>query len=173
MVSLPQQALDAPGAWHAGDLLIMRKGAALPDRCVRCNAPTQQHLPMKYSWHHPGYYALILLGLLPYVVVAMAVSDRAAVAVPLCERHLRTFSRLRLASLGLLLLGVLLTFGGMKYDLGAAVILPGLAVMFLAVVPVLTARNFLVPRKIDHSYIWLKRASAPFLESLPAGPSLL
>jgi len=173
MVSLPQQALDEPGAWHAGDLLILRKSAALPDRCVRCNAPSQKRLPMKYSWHHPGYYALLLLGLIPYVVVALAVSDRAAVSVPLCELHMRTFGRWRLAGLGLLLVSVLLIFGGMKYHLGAAVILPGFVVMFLALVLVLVAKNFLVPRKIDHSYVWLKRAAAPFLASLPAGPSLL
>ncbi len=38
-ISLGPRAPDDVGAWRDGPLLVMIKGAELPDRCLKCNQP--------------------------------------------------------------------------------------------------------------------------------------
>ena len=76
------------GVWREGKLLVMEKRAELPPRCVKCNAPaTGKPLKRKLYWHAPGWYALVLLNLLFYAVVALLVRKTATIHVGLCDRH--------------------------------------------------------------------------------------
>jgi hypothetical protein len=71
---LPLNALaDEPAGsvWRDGELLVMRKGAVLPDRCVKCNAPAEGgRLRYVQLWHDPIYFLLLPLApiLMPFVV---------------------------------------------------------------------------------------------------------
>ena len=49
----PQQ-LDQGGIWRQGSLLVMRKDAVLPDRCIRSNVSTDRKLKRRLNWHHSG-----------------------------------------------------------------------------------------------------------------------
>ena len=56
--------------------------------CVKCGQPaTDKPVVKTFSWHHPGFYLLILVGVLIYVIVALVVRKTVKVAVPLCARH--------------------------------------------------------------------------------------
>jgi hypothetical protein len=59
----------------------------LPSLCMRCGAPSSLLRYRSFSWH-PGWVAILLLvGLLPYVIVALVLTKRARVDVPLCDKH--------------------------------------------------------------------------------------
>jgi len=59
----------------------------LPRVCVRCGAPAALVKAKNFSWHPGWVLALILVGLLPYVIVALALTKRMRVRVPLCQQH--------------------------------------------------------------------------------------
>src|SRR6188474_2361972 len=72
--------------FQKGRLLIAMRGAALPNRCVKCNCDVgEARLRRKLYWHPPGWYLLLLV----YVLVSLAVRKRAEMFVGLCERHRR------------------------------------------------------------------------------------
>jgi hypothetical protein len=100
----------APGnqegtAWRDGNLVVTYNENILPARCYKCNEPVARP-PMKRKvyWHSPGYYWLILIGilvragLLIYIVVALFVRKRAIVSVHLCARHRMLYYYFRVGS---------------------------------------------------------------------------
>jgi hypothetical protein len=59
----------------------------LPQCCMRCGAPSTVCKERNFSWTPPWTIVLILGGLLPYIIVAMILTKRARVAIPLCDNH--------------------------------------------------------------------------------------
>jgi hypothetical protein len=59
----------------------------LPPRCMRCAAPSTTIRSRKFSWHPQWVTVLLFVGLLPYVIVALILTKKARVEVPLCDRH--------------------------------------------------------------------------------------
>ncbi|MEM7395487.1 MAG: hypothetical protein AAF492_24410 [Verrucomicrobiota bacterium] len=50
--------------------LVMGKKAALPERCVKCNAPAEgQPLKRNLYWHSPFVYLCLLMKMLVYILV--------------------------------------------------------------------------------------------------------
>jgi len=48
-------------AWRDGKLLVVRKGAELTDRCLKCAAPTKGYrdrFSRLLSWHKPFWFVL-------------------------------------------------------------------------------------------------------------------
>src|SRR4051794_37594891 len=81
---------DEGGVWRDGLLLVMSKDGELPDRCLKCNLPAHGwRLKRNLSWHPQGWYLLILLHVLVYVIAALIVRKKATIMVPLCECHRR------------------------------------------------------------------------------------
>jgi hypothetical protein len=95
----------------------------LPPVCAKCGARSAVRPPKTFSWHPSWVIVTILLGLLVYVVLALVLTKRMTVPLPLCKRH-RSYWRNRalfvyggLAGLALLavgggVLGSLLDDGG-------------------------------------------------------------
>lgn len=55
---------------------------------MKCGAPANgKPVTKNFSWHHPGFYLLILVGLLVYVVVALVVRKTMKLEVFLCLHH--------------------------------------------------------------------------------------
>lgn len=76
--------------WRSGKKLVVPKGMTLPDRCVKCNAPTEgPGLVRNLLWHPAWIYLLLFFNLLVYLVVAMVVGKRAKVTIGLCNPHRR------------------------------------------------------------------------------------
>jgi hypothetical protein len=67
------------GRWLRPDML--------PNVCMVCGRPAKATLRKRFTWHPPWVIVTVLLGLLPYVVLALALTKRIAVDVPLCRRH--------------------------------------------------------------------------------------
>jgi F0F1-type ATP synthase assembly protein I len=164
------------GVWREGKLLVMHKGAVLPDRCVKCNQPAGGgRLKRSLSWHHPALYFLILASIWIYIIVALIVRHTAKIQIGICERHRRK-RRNAIATSWLLVVGGLtgIILGGFLSDRagptpwfvptlligGVFAFIGGLIYAVVVVPPV-------APHKIDKEYVWLKKVDPSYLAELP------
>ena len=155
------------GVWRDKSTLVMSKDAALPDRCVKCNAPTNGlRLKRTLYWHNPIFYVLIFLGILIYFIVALFVRKTATVHVPLCETHLAR----RRTSLIIGWLLILLGLGGFIVAIAsnsAAPALLGVLSLLVGFVFAIAAARTVLPTKIDDRFVWLKGINKDYLDQLP------
>src|SRR3954447_25069962 len=57
----PPGSARGGGVWREGDVLVMARGAVLPDLCVKCAAPAGGYrLRRNLSWHPWPIYLLII-----------------------------------------------------------------------------------------------------------------
>ena len=170
------------GVYRDGQLLVMSKGDTLPDRCLKCNAPSDGwRIKRKLSWHPWGFYLLIFVHILVYIVVALIVRKTATVFVPLCPGHRRR--RRRAIALGwtFCLLGpAVMIAGGAGFDslkgvvqegtatlIMVAAMFGGLAMFITGLVFAVIASRVAHPKQIDERYVWLKNVSPELLAALP------
>src|SRR5262249_33444217 len=59
----------------------------LPAVCMACGQPASTHIRKTFDWHPLWIIVLILVNLIVYAVVALIMTKRMAVDVPVCERH--------------------------------------------------------------------------------------
>jgi hypothetical protein len=151
----------APGAmgglWRSGKLLVMRKQAVLPDRCVKCNRPAEGfRLRRNLSWHTPWLALLILVALLIYIIVAAVMSKKATIMIGLCEEHRRIRKRdLLIAWLAFLASICSFVLAGLL-DPGYPYGLTGLALLLGSIIYGLARVPQVKPNRIDDQFVWLK-----------------
>ena len=169
------QMFAAAGVWRAGDLLVMQKGAFLPNRCLVCNGPASVQFPKKMYWHTPWLYLLFLLNLFIYLIAALIARKKADVVLPLCTRHAE--KRKKAATIGglLMVFGIVLMVGGCTQIEGPGAIFPlmvsgGLLVLLAGAIVHAVGANPIVPKKIDDYHVWLRKVSASYLAALPPAP---
>jgi hypothetical protein len=59
----------------------------LPSVCIVCGQTATGFKSKQMSWHPSWVYILLLLGLLPFIIVALCVQKRMRVEAPFCARH--------------------------------------------------------------------------------------
>ena len=80
-------------AWRYRKMLVMVPETALPDRCIKCNAPAHEPTKeRKVYWHHPAVYVLILINVILYAIVG-AIVRSAQWWRPACVRYTRKATR--------------------------------------------------------------------------------
>ena len=168
----PQQSYFPPPThgmntvWRNNSVLVMTKQALLPNRCIKCNAPADEQLKRKLTWHHPALYLLALASLLIYVVVAMVVRKTATVNIGLCEDHSSARRRniaitwaLGLASGAGFVVAIML-------EDGTFAVLGIFLLLATAIYGIVTLR-VVVPTKIDDYFVWLKGIDTNYLQQFP------
>jgi hypothetical protein len=168
-ISLEADLPDEGGVWRDGPLLVMTKGAALPDHCLKCNLPTGGWtLKRKLMWHPPYWYLLILFNLIIYAIAAMIVRQTATVMVPLCEQHRRRRRRMIALAWVLVLSGVAAIVVGASYpDLAGPGVLAALVLFFAGLLTGAFGTQTAVPKRIDKRLVWLQKVHPEFLADLP------
>ncbi len=168
------QLIDDNDMWRLGKLLIVRKNAKFPNRCIKTNVPTTRRLKRKLVWHHWAYYLIILLNIIIYVVVALIVQKRATIYVGLSEQQIRKRRWIILTAwlsvflgFGMIIIGIL---GSPNTTWSLVVFLTGIAVFFFGILFGLFGSRIVVPTRITDDYIWLKGACPEFLAELPVWP---
>jgi hypothetical protein len=166
---LPFKALadKSRSVWRDGDLLVMREKAALPNRCIECNAPQTRPLNLRLDYAGPTR---------SFVLSNPLHARTFRINVPICERH-RGQRRARIArALCLRLLALALAIPVLYYFVFQA---GSVRLVFLLVALVAFARVFwdsphwappVEPRKIDGELIWLSGADPAYLAQLPPFP---
>lgn len=148
-----------------GQVVILKDGGELPDRCVVCNKPTDYKLRKTFSWHNPGLYLLVLAGWLIYVIVAAVVRKTGTVNLGLCDEHrVRRKNGLVVLWVGLAA-GLLMVLVGATNDSPVAMLV-GLAALTGSLIAGGIMSRVASPTKIDVDHVRLK-AGAPFVASLP------
>jgi hypothetical protein len=147
----------------------MTLGAALPARCVKCNAAAE--LPVKERtlyWHHPALYLLVVVQVLLYAIVAMIVRKKAMVKPGLCAAHRRRRNRWILAGWlsPVAILGLALLAGSLTQN-GAAVASLAILPILIAIVLSVNKAQLLVATRIDERYVQVKGCGEPFLAGFP------
>lgn len=165
----PPPTHNRPIIWRSNSALVMAKRALLPNRCVKCNAPTRHTLKRNLRWHHPAIYISILGSLLLYVVLSLVLSKSATIHVGLCETHLAARKRDIIISCFLVLMSLagfflaVVTEDMNLFFVGAIVFLGGL------IYGVIQTR-VVVPKKIDDRFVWLTGINDNYLLQFPPFP---
>jgi len=170
--SLPVSKINSSGVadvWNAGNTLVIRKGALLPCRCVKCNQPSEgAPITKKLSYNQPWVYILILLNLIIMLIVAACTAKKATVDIPVCEFHRAKVKNGVLLS-WLFCLGsiaMIIAAIGLSY-LWLGVL--GVVSLFVGIAVGMTRGRLVYPSKIDTEYVWLKGVCFEYLEELPPG----
>ncbi len=167
-VVLDMHLLEEGGLWRDGKVLVVRKFTDFLDRCLKCNAPAEGYrLKKTLSWHNPFFFVLIVSPLI-YIIVALIVRKTAKIRAPLCPRHRSKRRRAIalgwfgcLAGIGVVCLGAPLPdYAGTCATIGAIMFL-GFLIFGIA------GSNYLVPKRIDKNFAWLRKVSLDFLAELP------
>lgn len=168
--------------WREGNKIVCtmsrERTIHLPDRCVKCNAPTDDRKPWKKTlyWHNPGFFALILLNLLIYALVALAVRKKVIVTAGLCAAHRAKRRNNILIAWGIFLLALLVFAGAVFFGndpnyrhgpLGPICVLLGIVLLLAAVIWGMVGGRVVVVRKIADHTVWFGGAGREFLASLP------
>lgn len=156
--------------WRDQRVLVFNQGATLPERCVRCNEPSEgSGYRGTFYWHEPALYLLILCGLLVYFIVALIVRKRAMVFVGLCPRHAAQRKRGRLVGGLLLVVGLLFLPVAAGVESGGAFFAwSGLAMILAAAVLAAIGGVGIRPQRIDDRIVRLKGVNADYLARLPS-----
>ena len=139
------------GMRQEGDLLVIPQGAVLPMFCVKCGQPAEGTLKKTFAWHSPLLYLLILVNILVYAIVAMVVSKKLKLEVPLCAEH-RGKRKLYLGLGWGLLLGCIpagIVVGSMGADMEGIGFLLGLVMFIASLVFFILGARTMVAKVID------------------------
>lgn len=156
-------ALGQGDCEREGQLLVVRKGTRLPDYCVKCGEPAEHRLPRKLTWHPPGYYFVILAGVLVYFILALCIRETAKIDIGLCERHWRR-RRTWIAWGWMIALGGIaaIVAGSNSTDLGVLIAL-GMLMFLFGLIGAMIGSQLVTPTKIDNRFAWLKGCHPDFL----------
>jgi hypothetical protein len=164
---------DHEVAYRDGKTLMVRKGAVLPDRCIKCNSPADGYqFTRTLSWHRSVYYLVFLVSPLLYVLIYFSVRWSGKVTVGLCQRHrARRRWAITLGWLGSLIgLGLLIAAAfleGAARDLAPFAGVGGVVLWFASMIGGIIGASVLNPTKIDKNFIWLKKVSPAYLDTFP------
>ncbi|HET6898502.1 MAG TPA: hypothetical protein VFK70_09150 [Vicinamibacteria bacterium] len=165
-MSLGPLTVDLPSRiWRSGGMLIFWKAAELPRSCVRCNAPTENTVRRRVSWHHPGLY-LLLVNVVIYIVAALAARKTADLLVPVCDRHQRRRRWALIVGWLVGLSGLVACFVGLGLDSVPVALLGLYAFCGAAVHAVVGSRLFTVVH-VDEHLVRLRGVDPAWLRDVP------
>lgn len=155
------------GQYRFDKVLVHHREGAFADRCIKCNQPARgEKLQRTVYWHHPGFYLLIIPGLLIYALVALAVRKKATVSVGLCEEHRSSRRTAIIVGWVGALLGIGSCTGGMSTDSGG-IALFGILILVVATIFGAFGARSVYPTKIDDHYVYLRGVCEAYLLRLP------
>ncbi|MBM4341802.1 MAG: hypothetical protein FJ100_00290 [Deltaproteobacteria bacterium] len=162
---------DPTGVWRDGDHLVWRLGAQWPDRCLRCNGPVTRRYRRELYWHAAGWYLVLLLGPIPYIVVALLVRRRTRIEVGLCREHADARTNRLLAAWGAFVLGLVAMVSGCSARGGsaAAQLLGGLALVLGGLVAVAVVGPLVRVVRIDRDQARAAGVAGEYLDDLDRG----
>ncbi len=122
--------------------------------------------PRSFTWHDPGWYLLILLMLVVYIIVGLIVRKKVTLALGLCMAHRQRRNVLNWSGFGMFVLGIACIYAAVQIEhepLGWT----GLLILIASVITAVVAGRSLAPVGIDHAEARFRGAGKAFLDSLP------
>lgn|SRR5262249_16983762 len=158
--------IPASGVWRDGSLLVMQKGATLPNRCLKCNAPGNGQWVTRTLRLADSKMAF--LRFIPYVRLIYwiwrAASQSVEVSFELCNEHHSRINTLTTAGTIMRLAGLVLLLYGLYEE--SLLWIPGLFVGVIgtgiSTIPIVKAS------RIDDYYVWISGVDPGYLSALPS-----
>lgn len=158
------------GMWRSGQKLVARSETTLPDRCVKCNAPTDGYRQKRVLyWMHPLWLLLILLNLIILVIVYLIIRKKAVLHIGLCEKHRARRKRGLIVGWGSFMSGIVLIFFGAVLESGWTALTGVLLLLIGGIYGAIIAR-LITPTKIEKETVWVTGCHRDFLAELPEWP---
>ncbi len=151
-----------------GKNLVMGLGALLPDRCVKCNAPSTHRLRRKLLWHAVWLYLFVFINIVIYAIIAACIRKKAEITIGLCEKHFNARKRDIWIAWSCILGGIGMLIGGaMIHVISTPLVLIFIVLIICGGIYGITRGRIIFASKIDKEYIRIKGAGKEFLDSLP------
>jgi len=158
--------LPSAGVWRDGPFLVMQKGATLPNRCVKCNAPWNGQWVTRTV--RAAESKMAFLRYIPYLRLIYwiwrAASQSVEVSFGLCERHHSQVNMMTTIGNLLRIAGVVLLVYGIYSD-DLVWWIPGLLASVLG--SGLSTTPIIKMSQMDDYYVWLNGIDQGYLASLP------
>ena len=164
------------GIWRKEKLLVMRKNAELPGRCIYCNEKAELSKKRRILYLNIWlqivlvllFVAFNVLALIPILIIVSIFRKSAKIKIPVCERHRYKRLWITLVTVAVLLISIGFGFLSAK-DVGyqEAFLIVSLGVFVVAFILAIIRGQLLKAKKIDNNVMIFKGAKSPFLDSLP------
>ena len=106
-----------------------------------------------------------------YLILALALSQRATVDFALCADHVRRRRNLMLIGWGVFLLAFTLLVVAINYDF-AVIGLSAVLLVFVAIIWLVIAYRVVTVKRIDDRYVWLTGFDEQYLQQFPPLPGV-
>lgn len=153
----------------------------LPEVCMKCGEAATQFKRRTFSWYPPWTAVLLVAGLVPFAIVAILMTKKSRVEVPLCDAHKNHWLMRQLLSIGsffalvlflAITIGVAVAIG--DDNRGENVLMPfvcgGNAILFLGwlILAIILQNTAIRPTEITEDSITLTSVSDAFVEAYKA-----
>jgi hypothetical protein len=147
----------------------------LPGVCMVCGAPADVRKSKNFSWYNPLAYLGLLAGLVPFLIIALVLTKRMTVRVPLCQQHQSHWSKRTLWVLGTFLAAMAVGIGAFAYmanqqppnDDAGWVCLACVGLLFVWLVAAAIIQSSAIrPTEITDTSITLTKVHPDFVEAL-------
>ena len=175
----PPPQLMSDTLYRQGNLLVFQKYAPLPNICLKSNQPATRQLKRSLSWHPPAVYVGLLLGIIPFVIIALIMTKRATIYIGLSDEWFAIRKQKIARAWGISLLSIALGIGMIALaaasprSAGAFVCITGIVALVFFFVG-LCYGNFgarmVYPARITTDFVYLKGVHPDFLARLPEWP---
>lgn len=153
-----------------GNDIALHQNGNLPSNCVKCGVPVSAAngvmVTEKFRWHNPLVY-IALISPLIYLILALALSKRFKVNVPLCHLHNKsrkdTGNFLTFGGLGLFVVMMIAGFN----DFGGFALLPFLFGLIALPITYTYFYKALRVKGVEGNYYHLSGASDEYLRNIP------
>ena len=171
--------IDPEKVWRKEKLIVMRKGADMPGRCILCNEIAESGKPRRILylniWLQLAMLVLFLvfnvLALIPILIVSFIFRKTAKVKIPVCRKHRRKRLWITLTTVCLLTVSIVLAVMAARVSSYQGPIFWIAALTFIGAFLLAIIRGQLLRAKnIDKETLILKGGKPPFLDSLPQYP---
>jgi hypothetical protein len=171
--------IDPEKVWRREKLIVMRKGADMPGRCIHCNENAEPGKPRRIIylniWLQLAMLVLFLvfnvLALIPIFIASLIFRKTAKVKIPVCQKHRRKRLWITMSTVGLLTASIVLGVFAARVSLyQGSIFMIAAAFFVVAFLLAIIRGQVLKAKKIDKEMVILKGAKPPFLDSLAQYP---
>jgi hypothetical protein len=161
-----------PDVWRDDDLLVLRLGAQLPDRCIGTNEPADGgRIVVPLVWYPDSVRWAGLGGTLPFLIVALWLRKSATIEVPVSRRWRRERRRSAVLAWTLALMGLAVFLAGKPlgdlHTVNWPLMATGAALFVIGVCyGAIRLQTVGVVRMTD-THVWLSGANRRYLATLP------
>ncbi len=157
--------------WRLGNLLIATKNTELPPICIKTGAPATIYKTRKLAWHSPWAYLGLLLGLIPFVIVAAIITKRGSLRVGLSAEAAAARNKWIAAGW----IGTVAIIAGMVVgaknlaDSDSIPMVIGLGIILLLTWVIIASKKaaLMTPKRISETHIFVNGVHPAVLEGFP------